>query len=78
MEKSSLVPSQTTIFLGIVLDTILIRVQPSIRRVEDVLELIGHFRLGKQLPYVTILQLLGKLTLLTCIAPLGLQSLRPL
>ncbi|XP_037536617.1 uncharacterized protein LOC119413633 [Nematolebias whitei] len=78
LEKSCLIPSQTTTFLGVVLDSSSMRARPSAQRVAGILQLVNRFRLGKQLPYVAFLQLLGKLTSVTRVVPLGLLSLRPL
>ncbi|XP_043992837.1 uncharacterized protein LOC122842759 [Gambusia affinis] len=78
LEKSCLIPSQTTTFLGVLLDSPSMTAYPSVQRVDDILQLVSQFRLGRQLPYVAFLRLLGKLTSVTRVVPLGLLSLRPL
>ncbi|XP_077395323.1 uncharacterized protein LOC144031774 [Festucalex cinctus] len=78
LPKSSLVPSQRTDFIGVTLDTTVMRAHPSPHRVDDVLRLLAHFRGGRLLPYVAYLRLLGKLTSMTAVVPLGLLTLRPL
>ncbi|XP_077388987.1 uncharacterized protein LOC144026275 [Festucalex cinctus] len=78
LPKSSLVPSQRTDFIGVTLDTTVMRALPSPHRVDDVLRLLALFRGGRLLPYVACLRLLGKLTSMTAVVPLGLLTLRPL
>lgn len=78
LAKSSLTPSQTTTFLGVALDSVSMTARPSVHRVEDILEVASRFTLGRRFPYVTFLQLLGKLTSVTRVVPLGLLALRPL
>ncbi|MEQ2191266.1 hypothetical protein XENOCAPTIV_025167, partial [Xenoophorus captivus] len=46
--------------------------------VADILQLFSQFRLVRWFPYITFLQLLGKLTSATRVVPLGLLLLRPL
>ena len=77
VEKSCFVPSQVTTFLGVVLDTRTMFARPSDSRVVDILALLRRFRLGRRLPYVVFLQLLGKLTSISRLLPLGLLHLRP-
>lgn len=76
--KSCLNPSQRVTFIGVTLDTMAMRAQPSSQRVDDVLRLLPLFRWGRLLPYVMFLRLLGKLTSMTSVVPLGLLTLRPL
>lgn len=75
--KSCLTPSQNTVFLGVSLDTRIMLARPSLTRVSDILNLLCQFRLGRQLPYVAFLKLLGKLTSISRVVPLGLLHLRP-
>lgn len=75
-EKSKLTPSQVTTFLGLSLNTVTMEVHPSVVRVDDTLHMLSRFRLGV-LPFATFLQLLGTLTSVTRVVPLGLFSLRP-
>lgn len=75
--KSCLVPSQAATFLGITLDSPSMTAFPAAQRVEDILQHLRQFRLGRRLPYIAFLQLLGKLTSVTQVVPLGLLSLRP-
>ncbi|CAJ1073176.1 uncharacterized protein LOC121624267 [Xyrichtys novacula] len=51
---------------------------PSPCRVDDILDLLLLFRGGRRLPLLTFLRLLGKLTSVAAVVPLGLLSLRPL
>ncbi|CAJ1069780.1 LOW QUALITY PROTEIN: uncharacterized protein LOC114481864 [Xyrichtys novacula] len=48
------------------------------RRVDDMLNLLLLFRGGRRLPLLTFLRLLGKLTSVAAVVPLGLLSLQPL
>ncbi|XP_057713573.1 uncharacterized protein LOC130929952 [Corythoichthys intestinalis] len=76
--KSCLVPSQQATFLGVSLDSVAMLARPSSRRVEAALRLLSHFPVGQVRPYLTFLRLLGVLTSLTAVVPLGLLFLRPL
>lgn len=78
LEKSCLIPSQTTTFLGVTLDTTSMTARPSLRRVDDIIRLVHQVRLGRRVTYAAFLRLLGKLTSVTRVVPLGLLSLRPL
>lgn len=77
LEKSCLTPSRATTFIGVSLDTTTMLARPSPSRVHDILLLLMQFRLGRLLPYVTYLRLLGKLTSIWQVVPLGLLTLRP-
>ena len=77
-QKSCLVPSQSTLFLGMTLDAITMKACPSPRRVDDILRLLLLFREDRCLRYVLYMRLLGKLTAAATVVPLGLLSLRPL
>ena len=78
MAKSCLVPSQATTFIGVALQSVTMTARPSTHRVDDILHLLGLFQEGRRLTYVTFLRLLGKLTSISAVVPLGLLSLRPL
>ncbi|XP_075325338.1 uncharacterized protein LOC142383616 [Odontesthes bonariensis] len=76
--KSGLVPSQSTVFLGVTLDAVTMMACPSPRRVNDILRHLLPFREGRRFHYVEFLRVLGKLTAAAAVVPLGLLSLRPL
>lgn len=78
VEKSNLVPTQVTTFLGVVLNSHTMTACPSPQRVRDILHMLPQFQRGKALPYVLYLRLLGKLVAASTVVPLGLLSLRPL
>ena len=78
LEKSCLTPSQNTTYIGLALDTVAMTARPSPRRVDDILRLLRNFKRGRSLPYVEFLRLLGTLTSVAAVVPLGLLSLRPL
>ena len=77
-KKSSLVPSQETIFLGMHLDSRSLRATPSQPRVDNIHQLLGRFRRGRLLTLKTFQRLLGMLTAASSLVPLGLLDLRPL
>lgn len=76
--KSCLVPSQSTLFLGMTLNSVTMKACPSPQRVDDILHHLLLFRGGRCLRYLEFLRLLGKLTAAASVVPLGLLSLRPL
>lgn len=76
--KSSLIPSQRVVFIGVVLDSVMMRASPSPQRVDDILNLVSRVQRGTRLTYGLFLRLLGKLTAASSVIPLGLLSLRPL
>ena len=76
--KSSLVPCQDVVFIGIAIDSVSMRARPSPRRVGDILELVPRVRGGTGLTYGLLLRLLGMLISASALVPLGLLSLRPL
>ena len=76
--KSSLAPSQSTVFIGIALDSVSMRACPSPRRVDDILGLVARVWGSTRLTYGLLLRLLGTLISASAIVPLGLLSLRPL
>ena len=78
LEKSLLLPTQQTTFLGISLDSVSMQARPTMQRVEKIHSLLRSFRLGAMLTVVTWLRLIGMLTSVSAITPLGLLHLRPL
>jgi len=48
------------------------------RSVDDISHHLPIFRLGKRVPYIQFLRLLGRLTATSAVVPLGLLSLRPM
>ena len=77
-KKSSLVPRQDVVFIGVAMDSVSMRARPSPRRVDDILELVPRVRGGAGLTYGLLLRLLGMLIAASTLVPLGLLSLRPL
>lgn len=77
-EKNTLTPSQGIVFVGIKLDSQGRKPTPSPQRVNDILNLIEHFRRGQVRTFSSFQVLLGMLTAASAIVPLGLLSLRPL
>lgn len=78
LPKSKLVPTQSTVFLGVALDTVVMTARPSPARVTDVIRTVAAFRHGVKLPFVQYLRLLGKLVSVSTVVPLGLLFLRPI
>ena len=78
IKKSCLNPSQDTTFIGLALHTRSMSARPSPRRVDDILKLLPIFRRGRHLSYLSFLRLLGTLTSVAAVVPLGLLLLRPL
>ena len=60
--KSCLVPSQSTLFLGVTLDAVAMKACPSPQRWDDILRLLLLFQEGRRSRYVQYMRLLGKLT----------------
>ena len=75
--KSCLIPSHQVLFLGITLDSVQMLAFLSPRRVEAILQILLHFREDRMVRYSLFLRLLGMLTSVTSIVPLGLLHLRP-
>jgi hypothetical protein len=69
LTKSCLVPSQSTLFLGVSLDAVAMKACPSPQRVDDVLRLLLLLREGRQLRSVELLRLLGKLSAAANVVP---------
>ena len=76
-KKSCLVPGQTVKFLGLVLDSRRMLASPTPQRVESILKLLLCFQRNRKLMFVLFLRLLGMLTSVTAVVPLGLLHLRP-
>lgn len=76
--KSSLMPSQEAVFLGMHLDSRSLRATPSQTRIRSICQLLGHFRLGRSLTLKEFQRLLGMLAAASSLVPLGLLDLRPL
>jgi len=76
--RSCLDPSQQVTYLGMVLDSVAMRAYLSPRCVDDIFHLLPIFRLGKMVPYIQFLRLLGGLKAASAVVPLGLLSLRPM
>lgn len=75
--KSNLTPFQTTTFLGLALDSRAMEARPSVSRLDNIADMVSRVRLGRYLPFIFFLQLMGKLTSVTRVVPLGLLTLRP-
>ena len=60
--KSSLTPSQRAVFIGIQLESQLMRAAPSSPRVDDIVQLVQQFRRGHTRPFRSFQTLLGMLT----------------
>ncbi|KAL0149855.1 hypothetical protein M9458_054903, partial [Cirrhinus mrigala] len=76
--KSCLIPVQTTVFIGMTLNSCLMSASLSQERVTNILQLLAHFQPGVSLHYRMVLRLIGMLTAATVVIPLGLLHLRPL
>ncbi|CAJ1061425.1 hypothetical protein H4Q32_000108 [Xyrichtys novacula] len=81
-EKSCLLLSQSVTFIitfiGLALHTRMMVARPSPSRVDGILRLLPAFKRGRRLPLLTFLRLLGTLTSIVAVVPLGLLALRPL
>ncbi|XP_074505795.1 uncharacterized protein LOC141775954 [Sebastes fasciatus] len=75
--KSCLIPSQRVVFIGLTLDSRHMLAFPTPRRVNAILQLLLRFRKNRRLRYSLFLRLLGMLTSVTSVVPLGLLYLRP-
>lgn len=76
--KSSLIPSQQVTFIGIVINSLTMSATPSPERVDDVVRLVSHVRQRRRLSFGLLLQMMGKMTAMSSVVPLGLLYLRPL
>ena len=77
VKKSNLSPRQVSDFIGITLNSVTMTAKPVDRRIEDILTLIKKFKVGNRYPLVRFLSILGKLTSVSMVVPLGLLRLRP-
>ncbi|XP_074481579.1 uncharacterized protein LOC141761839 [Sebastes fasciatus] len=75
--KSCLIPSQRVVFIGLTLDSRHMLAFPTPRRVNAILQLLLRFQKNRRLRYSLFLRLLGMLTSVTSVVPLGLLYLRP-
>ena len=78
MEKSDLIPSQTATYLGMYIDTGLDRVFPSKNRIQRFLQHVLHFREQPTPPAWEWLRLLGHMTSLEKLVPMGRSHMRSL
>ena len=78
LEKSSLVPSQTTVYLGMVLVSPCLRAFPTPKQIETVQEQITGFLSSRRQNVVSWRALLGRLTSLCHLVPGGRLRLRSL
>lgn len=76
--KSLLIPSQQITFIGISINSLTMSATPSPERVDDVIRLVSQVRRRQSLPFGLLLQLMGKMTAMSSVVPLGLLYLRPL
>ncbi|XP_028297420.1 LOW QUALITY PROTEIN: uncharacterized protein LOC114459327 [Gouania willdenowi] len=75
--KSNLVPSQVVRYLGLVLDSSVMRASLSPELVSALLGLLWRFQHGALLQYGLVLRLMGMLALASMVIPLRLLTLRP-
>ena len=76
LQKSDLCPRQRTDFIGITLDSAAMVARPTQKRVDNILSLIQRFQKGTEHQLVEFMRLLGKLTSVTTVVPLGLLRMR--
>ncbi|KAK6300942.1 hypothetical protein J4Q44_G00290400 [Coregonus suidteri] len=77
-KKSRLMPTQRVAFIGMELDSVLMRARLPTRRVQAILSCLDHFRQGRVVSALTCQRLLGLLTAASLLIPLGLLHLRRL
>ena len=75
-EKSSLIPSQTVVYLGIQLNTIDMRARLSEPRRVSVARALNLFRVGRRVTALSAMILLGLLAAAHVVVPLGLLHMR--
>ena len=78
LKKSNLEPRQRASFLGMCVDSVAMRVSLSKERALRILEVLGHFRLGRRVQLLLVQRLLGSIASATAVIPLGLLKARPL
>ena len=77
-KKSCLSPSQDVVYVGMAIDSSLMRARLPTKRVETILSFLHRFRLGRTVSARDCQRLLGLLTAASSLVPLGLLHLRPL
>ena len=77
-KKSHLSPSQDVVFVGMAIDSSLMRASLPAKRVDTILSFLQRFRLGHTVTVRDCQRLLGLLTAASSLVPLGLLHLRPL
>ena len=78
LEKSSLTPSQVSIYLGIEINTVIFRASPSLKRRDSLALIVGRFLSSKEQPASLWRSLLGHLASLTQLIPGGRLRTRSL
>ena len=78
LEKSNLIPTQNTMFVGLQLNSVTMRGSLTPHRVSKLLVLVSQFRLGRRLELVQYQRLLGTISAAAAVVPLGLLRARPL
>ena len=76
-EKSVLIPSQQTTFLGVVLDSNTLVARLSQERINSLLSCVTAFRVGQCVPYKTCMKLSGLMASAIHLARLGRFYMRP-
>ena len=76
--KSSLLPRQSTSFLGIELDSVAMTARLSEQRARRIRHLAASFQTGSQAPLRTFQQILGHMASAAAVLQLGLLRMRPL
>lgn len=77
-EKSNLVPSQSTQFLGIILDSPSMKAKLSQERVASMLKMISLFKLRRLVTALECQRLIGLMAAAAHVVPLGLLHMRPI
>ena len=72
LEKSNLIPTQNTMFVGLQLNSVTMRGSLTPHRVSKLLVLVSQFRLGRRLELVQYQRLLGTISAAAAVVPLGL------
>ncbi|XP_074466705.1 uncharacterized protein LOC141752572 [Sebastes fasciatus] len=78
LKKSNLEPRQETVFLGLCLNSLMMKASLTPQRVARILTVLRIFRLGKRLQLVHFQRLLGLISAAVLGIPLGLLRARPL
>ena len=77
-KESNLQPRQQAEFLGVLLDSVGMTASLTPRRVDSLLGMLGHFRLGGLVTTHRVLKLMGLMSAVAAVVPLGLLRARPL